>query len=113
MTQLSEDNWHNCLLYKFGFQYTDLFPKIGAPTNSESIIASSLPSEQSTPYYTIYCNLSTGEYISNTDAYQILGIIQTRFIAGDYIYGDPSASMSVMINQKVTRIQIEIRDNSG
>ena len=82
-------------------------------TNSESIIASSLPIKQSTPYYTIYCNLSTGEYISNTDAYQILGIIQKRFIAGDYIYGDPSASMSVMINQKVTRIQIEIRDNSG
>ena len=42
-----------------------------------------------------------------------MGIIQKRFIAGDYIYGDPSASMNVMINQKVTRIEIEIRDNSG
>ena len=88
------------------------------PTNldgqtSESIIASSLPIKQSTPYYTIYCSLSSGEYISNTDSYQILGVIQKRFIAGDYIYGDPSPSMPIKINQKVTRIQIEIRDNSG
>ena len=194
MTYLTEDNWHNCLLYKLGFAYEDLFPKFGDPTNiydyskitstdpavryeklkplttnplidissatslpvqdgtveepnpsdesnpykqvgmglptytmsvgsliptnldgqtSEAIIASNLPIKQSTPYYTIYCNLSNGEYISNTDHYQILGIIQKRFIAGDYIYSDPSVPMIVKINQKVTRIQIEIRDNSG
>jgi hypothetical protein len=82
-------------------------------TNSESIIASSLPIKQSTPYYTIYWNLSNGNYISNTDAYQILGIIQKRFIAGDYIYSDPSPPMTVQLNQKVTRIEIQIRDNSG
>ena len=194
MTLLTADNWHNCLLYKLGFAYEDLFPTFGAPTNiydyskmtstdpavryeklkplttnplidissatslpvqdgtveepnpsdednpykpvgmglptytmtvgsliptnldgqtSESIIASNLPIKQSTPYYTIYCNLSNGEYISNTDHYQVLGIIQKRFIAGDFIYGDPSPSMTVMINQKITRINIEIRDNSG
>ena len=82
-------------------------------TTSESIIASNLPIKQSTPYYTIYCNLSNGDYISNTDTYQILGIIQKRFIAGDYIYSDPSVPMIVKINQKVTRIHIEIRDNAG
>ena len=88
------------------------------PTNldgstSEAIIATNLPIKQPTPYYTIYCNLSSGEYISNRDKYQILGIIQKRFIAGDYIYGDPSPTMHIKINQKVTKIQIEIRDNSG
>ena len=194
MTPLTEDNWYNCLLYKLGFAYEDLFPKFGEPTNiydyskinstdptvryeklkplttnplidissasslpvqdgtttepnpsdednpyeqvgmglptyslsvgsliptnldgttSESIIASNLPIKQSTPYYTIYCNLSNGDYISNTDTYQILGIIQKRFIAGDYIYSDPSVPMIVKINQKVTRIHIEIRDNAG
>ena len=81
--------------------------------NSESIIASNLPIKQSTPYYTIYCSLSSGEYIGNTDSYQILGVIQKRFIAGDYIYSDPSVPMIVKINQKVTRIHIEIRDNAG
>ena len=45
-------------------------------------------SEFTRPYYTIYCNLSSGEYIRNTDAYQILGIVQKRFIAGDYIHDD-------------------------
>ena len=194
MTLLTEDNWHNCLLYKLGFAYDNLFPKFGEPTNiydyskinstdpavryeklkplttnplidissatslpvqdgtteepnpsdegnpykqvgmglptyslsvgsliptnldgqtSESIIASGLPIKQSTPYYTIYCSLSSGDYISNTDSYQILGVIQKRFIAGDYIYGDPSPPMRVKINQKVTKIQIEIRDNAG
>ena len=194
MTLLTEDNWHNCLLYKLGFQYSDLFPKFGEPTNiydyskmnstdpavryeklkplttnplidissatslpvqdgtttepnpsdedhpyeqvgmglptyslsvgsliptnldgqnSESIIASNLPIKQSTPYYTIYCSLSSGEYISNTDSYQILGVIQKRFIAGDFIYSDASVPMRVKINQKVTRIYIEIRDNAG
>ena len=88
------------------------------PTNldaqtSEAIIASDLPIKQSTPYYTIYCSLSSGDYISNTDAFQILGIIQKRFIAGDFIYSDPSVPMRVKINQKVTRIHIEIRDNAG
>ena len=88
------------------------------PTNldaqtSEAIIASDLPIKQSTPYYTIYCSLSSGEYISNTDAFQILGIIQKRFIAGDFIYSDPSVPMRVKINQKVTKIHIEIRDNAG
>ena len=43
----------------------------------------------------------------------MLCIIQKRFIAGDYVYGDPSPSMHVMINQKITHINIEIRDNSG
>ena len=194
MTLLTEDNWHNCLLYKLGFAYDNLFPKFGEPTNiydyskisstdptvryeklkplttnplidissatslpvqdgtteepnpsdegnpykqvgmglptyslsvgsliptnldgqtSESIIASNLPIKQSTPYYTIYCSLSSGEYISNTDSYQILGVIQKRFIAGDYIYSDPGPPMTVKINQKVTKIQIEIRDNAG
>ena len=52
------------------------------PTNldgstSESIIATNLPIKQSTPYYTIYCNLSSGEYISNRDKYQILGIYRS------------------------------------
>ena len=194
MTLLTEDNWHNCLLYKLGFQYSDLFPKFGEPTNiydyskmnstdpavryeklkplttnplidissatslpvqdgtttepnpsdedhpyeqvgmglptyslsvgsliptnldgqnSESIIASSLPVKQSTAYYTIYCSLSNGDYISNTDSYQILGVIQKRFIAGDYIYSDPGPPMTVKINQKVCKIQVEIRDNAG
>ena len=194
MTLLIADNWHNCLLYKLGFAYEDLFPTFGEPTNiydyskmtstdpdvryeklkplttnplidissatslpvqdgtvaepnpsdeddpykqvgmglptysmsvgsliptnldaqtGEAIIASSLPIKQSTPCYTIYCNLSNGEYISNTDHFQILGIIQKRFIAGDFIYSDPSVPMIVKINQKVTRIHIEIRDNAG
>ena len=194
MTLLTEDNWHNCLLYKLGFEYENLFPTYGVPTNiydyskinstdptvryeklkplttnplidissatslpvqdatwtepnpddadnpykkigyglptytlsvgsltptnldggtSEAIIATSLPIKQSTPYYTIYCSLSNGEYISNTDSYQILGVIQKRFIAGDYIYSDPGPPMTVKINQKVTKIQIEIRDNAG
>ena len=194
MTLLTQGNWGNCLLYKLGFAYEDLFPTFGGPTNiydyskikssdpavryeklkplttnplidissatslpvqdgtmtepnpadeskpfkqvgmglptyslsvgsliptnldgtsSESIIASSLPIKLSTPYYTIYCSLSNGNYISNTDAYQILGIIQKRFIAGDYIYSDPAPPMTVKINQKVTNIQIEIRDNAG
>ena len=82
-------------------------------STSEAIIASNLPIKQSTPYYTIYCSLSSGEYISNTDTFQILGIIQKSFIAGDFIYGDPSSSMTVRMNQKVTRVKIEIRDNSG
>ena len=194
MTLLTEDNWYNCLLYKLGFDYENLFPKFGSTTNiydyskinsldpavryeklkplttnplidissatdlpvqdatwtepnpsdeanpykkigyglptytlsvgsltptnldggtSEAIIAANLPIKQSTPYYTIYCNLSSGEYISNTDAYQILGIIQKRFIAGDYVYADPSPPMTVKLNQKVTRIEIQIRDNAG
>ena len=79
-------------------------------STSEQIIATNLPIKQSTPYYTVYCNLSTGEYVSK---YQILGIVQKRFIAGDFIYGDPSPTMHVKINQKVTKIQIEIRDYSG
>ena len=82
-------------------------------STSEAIIAKNLPIKQSTPYYTIYCSLSSGEYISNTDTFQILGIIQKRFIAGDFIYGDPSPPMTVRMNQKVTRVKIEIRDNSG
>ena len=57
--------------------------------------------------------MSSEEYISNTDTFQILGIIQKRFIAGDYIYGDPSPPMTVRMNQEVTRVKIEIRDNSG
>ena len=194
MTLLTKDNWGNCLLYKLGFAYEDLFPTFGEPTNiydyskikssdpavryeklkplttnplidissatslpvqdgtveepnpsdednpyeqvgmglptyslsvgsliptnldaqtSEAIIAKDLPIKQSTPYYTIYCSLSSGDYISNTDAFQILGIIQKRFIAGDYVYGDPSPPMVVKLNQKVTRIEIEIRDNAG
>ena len=44
---------------------------------------------------------------------RILGIIQKRFIAGDYVYADPSPPMTVKMNQKVTRIEIEIRDNAG
>ena len=191
MTLLTKDNWGNCLLYKLGFAYEDLFPTFGEPTNiydyskikssdpavryeklkplttnplinissatslpvqdgtveepnpsdedhpyeqvgmglptyslsvgsliptnldaqtSEAIIAKDLPIKQSTPYYTIYCSLSSGEYISNTDAFQILGIIQKRFIAGD---SDPSPPMTVKINQKITRIEIQIRDNAG
>ena len=51
--------------------------------------------------------------MSNTDTFQILQIIQKRFVAGDYIYGDPGPSMPIKIGKKVTRIQIEIRDNSG
>ena len=195
MTLLTADNWHNCLLYKLGFAYEDLFPTFGEPTNiydyskmtstdpalryeklkplttnplidissatslpvqdgtveepnpsdednpykqvgmglptyslsvgsliptnldaqtSEAIIASDLPIKQSTPYYTIYCSLSDGHYISNTDTYQILSIISKKIVAGDYIYeSDPSPPMVVKLNQKVTRIEIEIRDNSG
>ena len=30
-----------------------------------------------------------------------------------YIYGDPGPSMPIKINEKVTKVQIEIRDNSG
>ena len=176
MQLLTQDNWTNCLLYKLGFAYENLFPTYGEPTNiydyskvnsqdptvryeklnslttnplidissatslpvqdatwtvanpadvgnpfkkvgygeptyslcagsltptnpdggtSEAIIATNLPIKQFTSYYTIYCNLSSGEYISNRDTYQILGIIQKRFIAGDFIYSDPSPPMSV------------------
>ena len=42
---------------------------------------------------------------------------QKRFIAGDYIhtyiYSDPGPPMTVKINQKACKIQIEIRDNAG
>ena len=80
---------------------------------SEAITATNLPIKQSTPHYTIYRNLSSAEYISNRDTYQILGIIQAKWAAGDYLYGEQSPIMHVKINQKVTKIQIEIRDNSG
>ena len=33
MTLLTINNWHNCLLYKLGFAYKDLFPTFGEPTN--------------------------------------------------------------------------------
>ena len=34
-------------------------------------------------------------------------------LAGDYVYADPSPPTMVKMNQKVTRIEIEIRDNAG
>ena len=33
MTQLTESNWSNSLLYKLGFSYDDLFHRFGLPTN--------------------------------------------------------------------------------
>ena len=183
MTLLTKDNWGDSLLFKLGFEYEDLLPKFGLPTNiydyskvnsldpalryeklkplstnplidissavdlpqqdftktdsagagdplytlsiaplqpinldgsiSEKIVASNLPIKQSTPFYLIYCNLSNGEFIENQDTFNIIGTVHKKFIAGDFIYGEPSEPIEMKIPKKITRIQIQIRDNKG
>ena len=183
MTQLTESNWSNSLLYKLGFSYDDLFHRFGLPTNvydqskikskdpsvryeklkplttnplidissaidlpirdatfankegegdptytlsvgsliptnldgsvSEQIVASQLPIKQATPYYLIYCNLGNGNFIQNTDTFNIIGICDKKFIAGDFVYGSANDPIQVKMPQKVSKIEIEIRDNKG
>ena len=183
MTQLMDTNWSNCLLFKLGFSYEDLFHRFGLPTNiydqskiksnnpavryeklkplttnplidissaidlpiqdatrtnkvgegdptytlsvgsliptnldgstSEQIVASYLPVKQATPYYLIYCNLGTGNFIQNTDTFNIIGICDKKFIAGDFVYGSQNDPIEIKMPQKVSKIEIEIRDNKG
>ena len=80
---------------------------------SEKIVASDLPVKQSTPFYLIYCNLSNGEFIENQDTFNIIGTVHKKFIAGDFIYGEASEPIQIKMPKKITRIQIEIRDNKG
>ena len=82
-------------------------------SESEKIVASNLPIKQSTPFYLIYCNLSNGEFISNQDTFNIIGTVHKKFIAGDFIYGEPSEPIEMKMPKKITRISIEIRDNKG
>ncbi len=64
-------------------------------SNSEIILASNLPTKSSTPFYKIYSSLSTDEYFSNTEQFQIAGICSKRYITGDYIYGEAGRPMIV------------------
>ena len=43
----------------------------------------------------------------------IIGTVHKKFIAGDFIYGEASEPIQMKMPKKITRIQIEIRDNKG
>ena len=183
MREITEDSFIGTLLYKLGFQYKDLFPKYGLPTNlydyskiksqdpseryrkllplttnplvdqssaldlnvkdatdkdrageglpmynlsvgstipvnldgstSEQIVATNLPIKANTPYYLVYCNLSTGNFVENTDSFNVIGVVLKKFIASDFVYGEAGNPFEIRIPQKVTRISIEIRDATG
>jgi hypothetical protein len=82
-------------------------------SNSEIILASNLPTKSSTPFYKIYSSLSTDEYFSNTEQFQIAGICSKKYITGDYIYGEAGRPMIVSFPMKVSKIRTEIRDSQG
>jgi len=83
-------------------------------STSEQIIASDLPQKQASSYFTIYSDFGfTGNYIQNTNKLQVVGIIKKTFVDGDFVYGEQNIPFIVPISQKVTNINIEIRDNNG
>ena len=82
-------------------------------SNSEIILASNLPTKSSTPFYKIYSSLSTDEYFSNTEQFQIAGICSKKYITGDYIYGEDGRPMTVSFPMKLSKIRTEIRDSQG
>lgn len=83
-------------------------------STSESIIASDLPEKQNSSYFTIYSDFGfTGNYIQNDDKLQVIGIIKKNYISGDFVYGQANVPFTVPITQKVTSINVEIRNNSG
>ena len=88
------------------------------PTNldgsaSEEIVASGLPVKMNSPFFYIYSNLADGSFTQNTDTFNIVSVVQKKWIAGDFVFGDANQSFVVKLPTKITKIDIEIRDNNG
>ena len=109
--------------YTRGAQYADqplysLAVGTKLPTNldgstSEEIVASSLPSKSMTSFYKVYCSLSDGNYVLNTDNYKVIAIVDKKFVSGDRIYGSTNPPFMIKIPSKVSSIHVEVRDNNG
>lgn len=65
------------------------------------------------PFFYIYSNLADGTFTQNTDTFNIVSVVQKKWIAGDYVFGDANQSFEVKLPTKITKIEIEIRDNNG
>lgn len=82
-------------------------------TNSEKLIASQLPIKLASPYYLIYSDICSPNYIQNQNELPVVGIILKNYISGDNIYSFTSPPINIQINRKITSINIVIRDNAG
>ncbi len=82
-------------------------------SNSEIILASDLLTKPTTPFYKIYSSLSTDEYFSNAEQFQIAGICSKKYITGDYVYGEDGRPMTVSFTMKLSKIRTEIIHSQG
>ncbi len=74
---------------------------------------SDLPQKSDSPFYKIYSSLSTDEYYSDGDQFQVGSICTKRYVTGDYVNDDSGRPMTVTFPMKITNITTEIRDSQG